>query len=97
MCEGINCGIGGSCEGGNCTCDEGYANVENYCEQTCALNPCKELIKISRKSYFEFLFTYTPGAPNVQPPRSNIIPYVQHFTKIIFYWSENIIYQKIPV
>ena len=45
MCEGINCGIGGSCFGGNCTCQTGYANVGNFCEETCALDPCKELIK----------------------------------------------------
>ena len=45
MCEGINCGSGGSCFGGICTCQTGYANVENFCEETCALDPCEELIK----------------------------------------------------
>ena len=33
MCEDINCGIGGSCFGGYCTCQTGYANVENFCEE----------------------------------------------------------------
>ena len=46
MCEGINCGIGGNCTGGNCTCQTGFVNVENFCEETCELDPCKELIKI---------------------------------------------------
>ena len=49
MCEGINCGIGGNCSAGNCTCRTGFANVENYCEETCALSPCKELIKKAEK------------------------------------------------
>ena len=26
-------------------CESGYVNVENNCEETCALSPCKELIK----------------------------------------------------
>ena len=46
MCEGINCGNGGSCLSGNCTCQKGYAKVENFCEETCALTSCEELIKI---------------------------------------------------
>jgi len=44
MCEGINCGIGGSCFGGNCTCQTGYANVKNFCEETC-FEENRELIK----------------------------------------------------
>ena len=47
MCEGINCGIGGTCSVGNCTCQIGYANIENVCKETCALSPCEELITIS--------------------------------------------------
>ena len=35
MCKDINCGIGGICEGGNCTCDEGYNNFENVCVDMC--------------------------------------------------------------
>ena len=35
MCDGINCGIGGSCKGGNCTCDEGYNNFKNVCVNMC--------------------------------------------------------------
>ena len=35
MCEGINCGIGGTCTGGNCTCDEGFKNFGNVCEDIC--------------------------------------------------------------
>ena len=46
MCEGINCGIGGECLSGNCTCQTDYTNVENFCEETCTLTPCQELIKI---------------------------------------------------
>ena len=45
MCGGINCGIGSSCFGGISTCQTGYANVENFCEETCELDPCEELIK----------------------------------------------------
>ena len=45
MCEEINCGIGGNCTGGNCTCQTGFVNVENFCEETCAFGPCEELIK----------------------------------------------------
>ena len=36
MCEGINCGIGGNCKGGNCTCQTGYTNVENFCQDMCS-------------------------------------------------------------
>ena len=46
LCEGIDCGSGGSCSSGICSCDGGYVKVENFCEETCTLNPCKELIKI---------------------------------------------------
>ena len=35
MCEGINCGIGGNCKGGNCTCEIGFANIENSCQDMC--------------------------------------------------------------
>ena len=35
MCEGINCGVGGNCSAGNCTCQTGYTNVENFCENMC--------------------------------------------------------------
>ena len=35
MCEGINCGIGGNCSGGNCTCQTGYAIIENVCVDMC--------------------------------------------------------------
>ena len=50
MCDGINCGIGGSCLNGNCTCQTGYTDVENFCEEICALTPCQELIKISYRN-----------------------------------------------
>ena len=57
MCEGINCGIGGNCLSGNCTCETGYTNVENYCEETCALIPCQELIEIQQNlEIFSYLF-----------------------------------------
>ena len=46
FCEGINCGSGGDCLNGICNCQTGYANVENFCQETCELRPCKELIKI---------------------------------------------------
>ena len=35
MCEGINCGVGGNCSAGNCTCQSGYENVENFCKDMC--------------------------------------------------------------
>ena len=44
-CQGLIC-KNGSCESGSCTCDAGYVNIENNCEETCALNPCQELIQI---------------------------------------------------
>ena len=46
ICEDINCGSGGDCFDGNCTCQTGYANIENFCEETCELEPCKALIII---------------------------------------------------
>ena len=45
-CEGINCGIGGNCFSGNCTCQTGYFNIENVCRENRALIPCQELIFI---------------------------------------------------
>ena len=56
MCEGIDCGIGGSCLSGNCTCQTGFTDVENFCEETCALTPCQELIKIPYKNIDLFVF-----------------------------------------
>ena len=35
ICEGINCGIGGNCTGGNCTCQTPFVNVENFCKNLC--------------------------------------------------------------
>ena len=35
MCEGIDCGIGGNCTDGNCTCQNGFENVGNFCEDMC--------------------------------------------------------------
>ena len=32
--------------GSETKCESGYANVDNVCVETCALNPCEELIKI---------------------------------------------------
>ena len=49
VCDGINCGSGGDCLNGICSCRTGYVNVENYCEETCELSPCKELIKKPKK------------------------------------------------
>ena len=46
-CEGISCGKG-TCYNGTCDCETGYANVENACEETCARDPCEELIKTCR-------------------------------------------------
>ena len=51
MCEGINCGSGGYCSGGICSCQTGYVKIGNICEETCALNPCKELVKIHSDIY----------------------------------------------
>ena len=55
MCEGINCGPGADCLGGNCTCLTGYTNIEDFCVETCALNPCKELIKVSLTKRSSFI------------------------------------------
>ena len=35
MCEDINCGIGGNCSKGICSCDEGFANVGDICVDMC--------------------------------------------------------------
>ena len=42
-CEGISCGQG-ACYNGTCKCEANYTNVANVCEETCAGNPCEELI-----------------------------------------------------
>ena len=34
-CEAINCGIVVNCTGVNCTCQTGFLNVENFCEDLC--------------------------------------------------------------
>ena len=40
LCDKVSC-ENGSCDGGKCTCDEGYIRKENICKQTCDLNPCE--------------------------------------------------------
>ena len=35
ICESINCGTGGICTQGICSCDEGYVNIENVCVDLC--------------------------------------------------------------
>ena len=40
MCEGINCGMNGNCLAGNCTCQTGYVNIENFCEDMCERINC---------------------------------------------------------
>ena len=35
LCEGVNCGVGGNCSDGNCTCKTGYVNVANICVDLC--------------------------------------------------------------
>ena len=45
MCAGITC-KDGFCDAGSCFCDEGFVDIENNCEETCALNPCQEMIQI---------------------------------------------------
>ena len=40
LCDSLICG-NGSCDAGKCTCDEGYIRKENFCKQTCDLNPCE--------------------------------------------------------
>ena len=35
---------------GDTECEKGYVKVDNVCKETCALFPCKELIKIYLKS-----------------------------------------------
>ena len=51
ICEDISCGNGGDCFDGNCTCQTGYVNIENFCEETCELEPCKELIVIKHQNW----------------------------------------------
>ena len=37
----IECG-NGTCIGGTCNCDNDYVNIDNFCEETCALTPCQD-------------------------------------------------------
>ena len=40
LCDSVIC-ENGSCDAGNCICDDGYVDIENICKQTCNLNPCE--------------------------------------------------------
>ena len=40
LCDGIFCG-NGFCVAACCSCNPGYINIENFCAETCASNPCK--------------------------------------------------------
>ena len=42
----IECG-NGTCIGGICNCDDDYVNIDNFCEETCALTPCQDSDLIS--------------------------------------------------
>ena len=42
-CDIIDCGEYGDCVDGICKCDNGYVVENNFCKETCALNPCQEL------------------------------------------------------
>ena len=42
----IECG-NGTCIGGTCNCDNDYVNIDNFCEETCALTPCQDSDLIS--------------------------------------------------
>ena len=42
-CDIIDCGGNGSCVDGYCNCDFGYVSENNFCYETCAVNPCQEL------------------------------------------------------
>ena len=46
--------IFGDTPSGDTECETGYVKVENVCEETCALGPCKELIKISELNNLYF-------------------------------------------
>lgn len=41
----INCGEFGISDSGICTCDYGYVDRNNFCHETCSLEPCKALNK----------------------------------------------------
>ena len=53
----IECG-NGTCIGGKCNCDTGYVEIDNFCEETCADNPCKELIKNNFGYYGSYLYEH---------------------------------------
>ena len=38
--------IFGDTQSGDTECETGYVKIDNVCEETCALTPCQELIKI---------------------------------------------------
>ena len=42
----IECG-NGTCIGGTCNCETNYVNIDNFCEETCALTPCQDSDLIS--------------------------------------------------
>ena len=40
-CFNIEC-ENGKCNDGVCNCDDGFVNVNNTCQQTCASEPCQD-------------------------------------------------------
>ena len=42
LCDSVIC-ENGSCDAGNCICDDGFVDIQNNCKQTCNLNPCEVL------------------------------------------------------
>ena len=46
LCDGVTC-ENGFCDAGKCSCNDGYIMNENVCKETCDLNPCEVLIRIT--------------------------------------------------
>ena len=57
VCDSVIC-PNGSCYAGDCICDDGYVNIRNICEETCALNPCQELINVMLHAEKTYQYLY---------------------------------------
>ena len=54
LCDDVTC-ENGFCDAGNCICDSGYINNGNICIETCELNPCEVMIKITIATFTSIL------------------------------------------
>ena len=46
ICDRVLCSENRFCYAGKCSCNAGYIETGNICVETCALDPCQELIQL---------------------------------------------------